>query len=118
MGPISRITVSLRVAGEELDPAEITRLLGVSPKYAARKGDQVQRRGGPVTQRTGMWTFSLTDEASPEWELDDVITALLSRVSTDPAIWLDLGARYKLDVFCGLFMDDDNEGAELKPATL
>ena len=37
-GEVDRIEVSLRVAGDALDPQRITRMLGVSPTFAARKG--------------------------------------------------------------------------------
>ena len=117
-GPVSRLSVSLRVAGDALDPVEITRLLGVAPKFAARKGEQIPRGPRYVTQRIGIWTFDLLEDPSPEWELDDAIQALLARLPADLDVWRSLAAQFQLDVFCGLFMGDDNQGAELRPETL
>ena len=117
-GPVSRLSVSVRVAGESLDPVEITRLLGVAPNFAARAGERVRRGNRVVTQRLGIWTYGLSADPSPEWELDDAIVALLGRLPSDTALWHELGSRYKLDVFCGLFMGSENQGTGLDPSTL
>lgn len=117
-GPISRLSVSVRVASDVLDPDDITRLMQVQPKFAARKGDQRDRGGRTVTQRIGIWTFALSERPSPEWELDDAVNALLDRLPADLSIWHELGRVHRLDVFCGLFMGGDNQGADLRPQTL
>ena len=117
-GPISRLSVSVRASGDTLDPDELTRLFGVEPSFAARKGDRVQRGNRTVTQRVGIWTYRLTEESSPEWELDDAIVTLLARLPDDLAVWRELERRYNLDVFCGLFMGSENQGAGLDPSTL
>lgn len=117
-GPMSRLAISVRVQGDDLDPEEITRVLGATPKFAARKGDQVRRGERTVTQRSGIWVFGLTEEPSPEWELNDAMVAILGRLSSDLQVWASLAARFKLDVFCGLFMSSDNQGADIAPVTL
>lgn len=117
-GPLSRLSISVRIAGETLDPAEISAILGVQPKFAARTGETRLSGRRTVTQRIGIWTYGLTDGPSEEWELDDAITTLLNRLPADTTIWRDLAARYRLDVFCGLFMGGDNQGADLRPETL
>jgi hypothetical protein len=43
----------------DLDPAAITRLLGVEPKYAARRGDP--RRLWKDVHQFGIWNFALPD---------------------------------------------------------
>ena len=117
-GPLSRLSISVRVAGDQLDPVEISRLFGVAPEFAARKGEQRQSGSRTVIQRIGIWTYGLSDEPSPEWELDDAITTLLQQLPSDLNIWNHLAGRFKLDVFCGLFMGSDNQGADLRPSTL
>jgi hypothetical protein len=117
-GPVSRLSIALRIQGDDLDPSEITSLLRVQPKFAARKGDQVRRGSRAVVQRIGIWTFGLSEQSSPEWELDDVIGALLARLPAEKEIWESLSTRFKLDVFCGLFLGSDNQGADLRPETI
>lgn len=117
-GPVSRLTAAVRVVGDTLDPADVTRALGVEPRFAARKGDTVQRGSRTVVQRVGIWTHRLSEDPSPEWELSDAIDALLVRLPSDLEVWRELGSRYKLDVFCGLFLGSENQGVELRPETL
>jgi hypothetical protein len=117
-GHVTRISVALRVMGDSLDPIEITRLFGKEPRFAARGGDQVQRGSRTVTQRSGIWTYGLAEDPSPEWHLDDAVEALLGRFPSDLELWSDLRSRFKLDVFCGLFMGSDNQGTVLSPRTL
>lgn len=117
-GPIARLSIAVRVASDTLDPDAITRLMGVQPKFAARKGDTRISGGQTVTQRVGIWTFGITDEPSGEWELDDAVGALLARLPDDLAIWQELRRHHRIDLFCGLFMGSDNQGADLRPETL
>ena len=117
-GPVSRLSVSVRIAGDTLDPAEITRRFGVTPKFAASKGDQVKRGHRTVTQRSGIWTYRLTGEGSADRELDDAIVALLARLPDDSTMWRELAQRFTIDVFCGLFMGSENQVADLRPSTL
>ncbi|RWM35699.1 DUF4279 domain-containing protein [Mesorhizobium sp.] len=57
MAEIAQRSASLRFFGDDLDPAELTKLLGGEPTYAVRKGDfhtyppnQPPRIGGAVTR--------------------------------------------------------------------
>ena len=110
-GEIDLVKISLRVVGEDLDPDEVTELLGVEPTFAARKGEMVEVLGGLRTQPTGLWVLDLGD--SPEWELADGISTLLDRMPDDPELWEDLAGRYKLDLFCGAFLQAANRGFAL-----
>lgn len=117
-GPLSRLQVALRVVGDGLDPDEITRMLGVTPRVALRKGESVRRGGRSHPQGTGVWSYGLTEDASPEWELEDAIVALLGRLPSDLELWRDIASRFAIDMFCGLFMGSENQGAGLSPSTL
>jgi hypothetical protein len=116
-GDVDRITVSVRVGGDDLDPDEVTRVLGVEPTFAARKGDRRRSAGGEVVQRTGVWCVNF-EGAPEEWTLGDAVGQLVARLPHDPAVWEGLAARYSLDVFCGLHMSCWNRGFALDPALL
>jgi hypothetical protein len=115
---LSRMSISLRVAGDALNPEEITAILGVEPDFSARKGEARRQRAGTVVQRVGIWSRRVRPSPSADWDLDGAITELLDQLPNDPAVWRGLAERFKLDVFCGLFMSHDNQGAELRPTTL
>ena len=113
---IDRLEIELRVTGPDLDPERITRMLGVNPTVAARKGEDLDRDGVPVTQRTGIWSYSLP--ASPEWELGDAIDTLLERLPHDPALWESLAGWATVSVVCGLYIRGVDRAADLAPDTL
>jgi len=113
---VGRLKVSVRVIGDALDPAEVTRILGVEPSFAARKGERARPGRLEVVQRTGAWV--LRAEQAAGWPLDEAIHALLAQLPSDAALWRSLGERFRLDVFCGMFMGTDNQGLELRPETL
>ena len=113
---IDRLEIELRVTGDDLDPERITRMLGVNPTLAARKGEQIDRGGVPIAQRTGIWSWALPP--SPEWELGDAIDTLLERLPHDPALWESLAGWATVSVVCGLYIHDVDRVADLPPDTL
>ena len=42
--------------------------------------------------------------------LSTQISALLTKLPSNPSLWRELSHRYECDVFCGLFMQEGNEG--------
>ena len=118
MGPVSTTKASLRIFGDDLDPEEITRTLGKAPT-------RTQRKGGPVGNRkdtkniahTGGWWLQILDRTPGD--LDGQVRELLDGLTQDLEVWADIHARCsKLDLFCGLFMGEDNQGETLSPETL
>jgi hypothetical protein len=104
------------VIGDDLDPHEITEQLSVVPTFAVRRGETTQRGTRTITHRSGIWVYKA--ETALGWELDTAIVQLLAALPADLAVWDSLQSRFKLDLFVGLFMGTDNQGDELKPATL
>ncbi|MGV1804126.1 DUF4279 domain-containing protein [Agrobacterium vitis] len=112
-----RFRISLRIAGDDLDPDEVTRLLGVAPRLAYRKGDQWKNpKGNPLIGRTGFWTFHVDDFETDDFE--EAIFDLLSRIPVTPDVFQMLARRFKVELFCGLFLDDYNAGLGLSPAVM
>ena len=113
---IDRLEIALRVTGDGLDPERITRMLGVAPTFAGRKGETVDHAGVPITQRTGTWSYALP--TSPEWELGDAIDTLLEQLPADPALWESLAGWAEVAVVCELYVHDTDRVACLPPDTL
>jgi Domain of unknown function (DUF4279) len=114
MAAIDRSTISLRIFGRHLDPDTITSRLGYPPTAAARTGEQqVTSRGEIRTVREGYWRLeSGPSDAVP---IEVKVRSLLNRLTDDLAVWQDLTQQYRVDIFCGLFMDVSNEGFSLPP---
>ena len=51
-------------------------------------------------------------------DLDSQIAELLAGMTDDLAVWQRLTSVYHADIFCGLFLEQENEGISLSPTTL
>lgn len=114
---LGRTVATLRFFGDDLDPDEISRLLGVLPTKSARKG-AIRRfpNGREVVPRRGSWRLEVPDRSPGD--LSSQIVELLSTATGDLSVWSDLSLRYAGNVFCGLFMEEGNEGEELSPEAM
>jgi hypothetical protein len=118
MGPVHSSRVTLRIIGDDVVPAELTRLLGSPPTLARTKGEiwVGAKSGKEHTAHTGQWHLQASDRA-PE-DLDGQVQELLGKVTQDLTVWAALAERFQMDLFCGLLMQSNNEGATLSPDTL
>jgi hypothetical protein len=117
MGILRRSAASLRVFGDELQPVEISRMLGCEPTQAREKGQVVQYPSG--RQRTftcGSWLF--TAERAEPADLDGQIRWLIGQMTDDLEVWKTLTASYDIDMFCGAFMQSGNDGLSISSATM
>jgi hypothetical protein len=114
-GPVDSATSTLRVVGKDVDPTEISQLLRCEPTAAARTGDVIKSKGFARTVREGFWRLESSRDAT---DIEDQVVSLLARVTNDLDVWRDLSKRFRVDMFCGLFLDAKNRGFELTPQTL
>jgi hypothetical protein len=115
MAALARSVVTLRIGGDDLNPSELSQLLGATPTFACVKGEP-RKPGSKAIARTGQWSLRAAD-AEPA-DMDSQISEILGKLPSDLDIWRSLGARYEIDLFCGWFMDETNEGLEISPETL
>jgi Domain of unknown function (DUF4279) len=113
MGPLKTSKATLRIVGDALDPLQITQALGRSPHLSHRKGE-TKRNGSPAV--TGQWHL----EASPAspGDLDAQVAEILGSLSQDLSVWRELRRLYRMDLFCGLFMEGSNQGLEISADTM
>ena len=117
MAYLHRSLARLRISGESLLPDEITALLGAKPSRARVKGEPINSRvSNPVLAKIGSCQLAAT-ECEPE-NVDGQVQEILSQLTDDLSVWTDLGARFGVDLFCGWFMQETNEGLSLSPWTL
>jgi hypothetical protein len=111
-------TAAFRVFGDDLVPVEITRLLGVEPTTCHSKGDKNVGENGRefAPYKSGLWLLDAGWEIPGN--LDRQASDLLARMTPDLGTWHRLGARFGLDLCCGLGLALRNEGLALSPATL
>ena len=115
MAHLQRTVVTLRIGGDDLNPDEISALLGVPPIHAQVKGQQIigKKTGKIRIAKSGLWRLCAKDR-EPE-DMDGQIQELLSQMTTDLNVWQSLAKRFQIDLFCGLFLGGSNEGMMLSP---
>lgn len=112
MANLARAVAALRIDGDKLDPEEISTALGCTPSQAWRKGEAVKT----YLKKSGGWRLDATD-TEPE-NLDAQVRELLTRTTDNLDIWRELSRRFEVDLFCGWFMEESNEGVCISPETL
>ena len=98
-------------------PEEVTSVLGRAPTEAQRQGQELRGPSGiSRTAKFGMWRLRAA-ETKPG-DLDAQVEEILAQLTDDIAIWNRLAAHYKIDLYCGWFMEKENEGLGVSASTL
>jgi hypothetical protein len=114
---LSKSVSTLRVVGDDLVPADVSKLLKCEPTYSHLKGHTDVLASGTVrVRKTGLWKVTTAD-AIPG-DLDGQVAELLGKMTDDLSAWKELNSRYDVDLFCGWFMIETNEGIEISPTTM
>ena len=118
MSAVKTSTVTLRIYGDDLVPQEITKMLGVSPSRAKIKGEKTvgRKTGKTYIAKSGMWQLGAPDR-EPE-DIDGQIREMFSQVSADVSVWRGITKKYRVNLFCGLFMSETNDGLSISPQSL
>jgi hypothetical protein len=121
-GPIEAAGASLCIHGEDLDPDEITRILGLPPTHRHRRGDRHGPKSRPA--RMGFWGYGVDsaelDEAvgDPREPADLVLGRLLDRLPSDPSLWAGLVQQYQMRIFFCISFEGYNKGFGLSARNL
>jgi hypothetical protein len=111
-GPVDRFRITLRILGDDLDPDQISALLGCAPTMAERVGVPISLSGGQTRiPKKGRWSLQIDSrDFGKNEDVDDGIRMLLARLPSSPDIWASLTKTYAVDIFCGLFLSTTNRG--------
>jgi hypothetical protein len=113
----TRSVACLRIIGDDLVPDEITKLLGCAPTSAEFKGQVLTSKSGRQrTARSGSWRMEAS-ERTPD-DLNAQVMEILERLNTDLEVWASLASRFRMDLFCGLFMMEQSSGFTLSPQAM
>jgi len=118
MPQLSESMMSLRISGEALIPDDITRLLGAPPTHSLKKGDVKYRSkdGRETIAKAGTWQLTAAIR-TPE-DTDGQVAEILGKLTDDMSVWTSLSQQFQVDLYCGWFMTDTNEGVSISPQTL
>ncbi len=118
MATINRTKVSLRIAGDDLLPEKISEILGRKPSDSQFKGEILAGKNSSSKREAkfGMWRLEAPEEIPGD--LNSQISAILNSLSCDLNRWGELSSKYRMDLFCGLFMEEKMEGIDISPENL
>ncbi len=91
------LSVTLGIYGEDLEPQEIERILGVEPSDTVRRGDRI----GPRGESSKHGAFLLTREAESQEQVSRVLEDLFALLPDSEELWASLKSRFKLQVRFG-----------------
>lgn len=107
----------LRIFGDDLVPDEISAALGSAPTKSETRGELLRSPiGRERLAKQGSWRLDATDKV-PE-DTNAQVGELLSKLTSDLNVWRDISGRFQVELFCGWFMGQTNDGAGLAPETL
>jgi hypothetical protein len=106
-GPIDAAALSLNIYGDDLDPDEITGLLGVAAD--AQSTPRGQHATGQPGFPDGCWTHKV-ESAGPGNPADQALAGLLDRLPSDPSLWACLVQSYQIQIFFPVGFMDCNKG--------
>jgi len=115
---IAETSISLRYFGDDLIPDALTSALGKPPTTATTKGEVITGKttGRVRVAKSGSWLYKV--ERREPGDLDGQIHELFGALTTDLSVWRALAAKYKPDLFVGLFLKESNEGIEISAECL
>ena len=118
MAALHRAVASLLIFGDELEPSDVTEILGGMPTHSYKRGDDIRRRPDLPERLAlrGHWRRE-ANSTEPE-DLHAQVLELLHGLTLDLEKWEKLCARFRIIVFCGWYMHEGNEGVEVAPHTL
>ena len=112
-------TVSFRVMGEEVDPEEVSDLLGLQPSVAHRLGDPRYGKSGRryADHSEGLW--ALHSPLGEDEPLADHLQYVELKLRGKEAVLRELGSRgCRLDCFIGVFEIGDGDEIVLAASEL
>lgn len=115
-GLVEKTKVTLRLMGDDLNPHEITQILGLEPTHAHRRGEP---RAGPdfkAPYGSGAWLLTV-EVLKPEGP-NKATERLVDLLPNDPKLWIELASRYDLSISYGIFFQGWNRGFDLSHGLL
>jgi hypothetical protein len=99
MPHLSRAVAILRIVGPDLDPEEVSALLGSSPSHSEIEGQTVSSLHGlaPRIARHGVWRLEASATEPEDFDLQ--VEQLLEDLTKDVEIWRALQHATKLTSF-------------------
>lgn len=110
VGPVDNFRISLDIVGDDVDPDQVSSMLGAPPTTAHRKGDAIHGRDGKLRRHasSGQWSIEAIMDGADDFNV--TLSKILETLTDDLDIWRQLSERFDTSFFCGVFLSDSNRG--------
>jgi hypothetical protein len=115
-GLVDKISITLGIYGEGLNPDEVSRILKCQPTKAHRCGEHPHSNPRYSAYKKGSWLLNLKGFAPTT--ADELIDDIMSQVSTDVQIWQELSLTHEIRVRISVHMNGWNKGFDLSLRTI
>ena len=117
VGAVDDYRISLDVIGDDVDPDEISAMLGAEPTTSHRKGDAIHGGDGTFRRyaKSGRWSIETSSRDVDEPDIDTSLRDLLDSMTENIDIWNRLSNQFDTGLFCGIFLTDSNRGFTISP---
>lgn len=104
-------SASLHVSSDDLQPAEVTALLGIQPTHFQIRGEALIKEGGSLggVSRFGRWTRAIKRSQTDEWNVAEVVRSLFEGLPTDRGTWDCVASLGRVKVSLGLSLSRDSQ---------
>jgi hypothetical protein len=111
---------AIHVSGDSLQPAEVTRLFGVTPSESETPGVPLRHADGSVirTPRSGRWTYGVAASTADALNFNEAVEVVLGKLPRDAAVWRAVGALGSIHLSVTLAIQDANSEMWLEPQLL
>lgn len=109
-GVVDEAMATLSLQGDDLDPQEVTDLLGVTPHKSHRKGEPISKWRDDQHAH-GAWSYEVRLKA-PDGP-DAALSQLLAMLPSDLELWASLTQRYQARVDLALVVKAWSRGFDL-----
>lgn len=111
-----KYTVSLRIASAELDVAQVTKELGLSPTQTRSVGD---RKNGIAVWDKALWEFEVHPQGRSDWDsLEEGLATLLKIFDAHEDALRKYGEKHEVFIWCGHFSSSFDGGPHLSAGIL
>ncbi len=105
-----KIEVAIYLKGNELDPAHVSQVLGISPSKSQYKGEKkITSSNREIVAQIGLWSLMIAVDSK---DLSKIITGLTSKVEVDGYTLAEITGVQEayLDIFMAMDAEEDGGG--------
>jgi hypothetical protein len=112
--------MGIEITAEDLDPDEISSLLGARPTIQHKRGEPVFGKDGTprLPRKFGRWAVRIEATESDERDANEAVKLLIAKFAADPSVWCGISERATLRLKLALFLENFNQGFSLEPVVL